>query len=44
MADGHVTAMKMPDNYEGLDDYLESFREWLLGMVEPVDNSLFDLK
>ena len=43
-ADGHVTATKIPDDYDDIDAYLERFREWQLGMVDPVDNSLFDLK
>lgn len=43
-ADGHVGSLDMPDQYDSVNTYLEAFRELSLGMIEPLDNSLFDLK
>ncbi len=42
--DGHVSSLKMPDQYDSVNAYLEAYRQSSLGMIEPVDNSLFDLK
>jgi prepilin-type N-terminal cleavage/methylation domain-containing protein/prepilin-type processing-associated H-X9-DG protein len=42
--DGHVDAMDMPKKYDTANAYLEAYRELSLGMVEPLNNSLFDLK
>jgi len=42
--DGHVGSVDMPDEYDSSTAYLETFRESSLGMVEPLDNSLFDLE
>jgi prepilin-type N-terminal cleavage/methylation domain-containing protein/prepilin-type processing-associated H-X9-DG protein len=42
--DGHVSSLEMPKQYDGVNAYLETYREHSLGMIEPFDNSLFDLK
>ena len=42
--DGHVSSLAMPDSYNGTNAYLESYRMHLLGMFDPVNNRLFDLK
>ena len=43
-ADGHVGSLKIPDKYDSANSYLEASRNLLLGVAEPLDNSLFDLK
>lgn len=43
-ADGHVGSLDMPDQYDSANAYLEAYRELSLGMIEPLDNSLFDLE
>ena len=42
--DGHVSPLDMPESYEGSNAYLETYREHSVGMIDPVDNRLFDLK
>lgn len=42
--DGHIGSLDMPEKYDSTTAYLETFRELSLGMVEPLDNSLFDLR
>lgn len=42
--DGHVSSLEMPKQYDGANAYLETYREHSLGMIEPFDNRLFDLK
>ena len=42
--DGHIGSLDMPGQYDSANAYLESYRELSLGMVEPLDNSLFDLE
>ncbi|MBN1456670.1 MAG: prepilin-type N-terminal cleavage/methylation domain-containing protein [Sedimentisphaerales bacterium] len=42
--DGHVSSIDMPKHYDGVHAYLETYRSMLLGMIEPLDNSSYDLK
>jgi prepilin-type N-terminal cleavage/methylation domain-containing protein/prepilin-type processing-associated H-X9-DG protein len=43
-ADGHVSSVDMPKRYEGEHAYLEAYRGMSLGMIEPLDNSSYDLR